>query len=1019
MMNNNYIASFRTSQAEKEVKIIATTINAHQKRASAWFSGFLILMLWFCANLAFAQQEVQISGVVSDKKGETLPGISVYIKGTVNGTTTDVDGKYTLKAPSDATIVFEGVELTKQEIAVNNQTSINVTMLEDVKELTQVVIVGYGTQQKKDVTGSIATLDSGSFNQGPITNPLQQINGRVAGVTINQVGSEPGTAPNIRIRGIASLAGSSDPLFVIDGIQGGSELYNAINPSEIETFDILKDASATAIYGARGAAGVVIITTKKGQEGKTTMEYSGTISFDVIAKKYDMLSAEQWRAEATRRGIASSADFGGNTDWFKQITRNGLTQNHNLAFGGGTKNFTYRASAGAILQDGIILNSNSKTFMGRFMATQKALNNRLTLTYNLNASIGQNNFNNGEVVGLALSRRPTDPVYFPNGNYFTTVDVFDYTNPLARTKEILNGNKTNSYFASMKADYEIMEGLTASVFGSWRKRDEFYGRYDSRLTTQQFAINQKGVASRNTNIADEKIFNFILNYNKVVGDHSFGATAVYEWQKQDYEGFGASARGFINDLLTMNALQSGSIADVRQGDVFSYRNDRTLVSVLGRLNYAYQGKYLATVNFRRDGSSLFGKNNRWANFPSVSLAWRVSEEAFLKDNKIVSNLKVRAGYGVTGSLAGIGPQNSLRLVNPSGTAFFQGGQIPNFAISQNVNADLRWETREMVNFGVDFGLLDNKLTGTLDYFVGNSKNLLFNYEVPSPPYPNTSILANVGSVRNAGIEATLRYTLVDTKDLTVSLGGNFTYMTNKVTELSGSLNGVPLNTDYVQWGSSSTTGQSSNNGVSYLIKGQQIGTFYLFKHAGVDDQGNQIIDDLNGNGVVDDGNRKNADRYIAGQALPKFTWGFTPSVRYKDFDLSLVLRGAGGHHVYNSRRSTLSAMSQMGQANVLADAPNNNIKQITYASNFWLERGDFARLENLTIGWNVKKVGAYMSNYVQSVRVSFTANNLFVLTGYKGIDPEQSVSGGNGFGIDNGIYPRVRSFAFGLQVSFK
>jgi len=1007
-----------------------TSVSARKPFLVEWRGWLWVMLLMASFTVPLASQAQQIiSGTIKDAKGESLPGAGVLIKSTSRGTATDQDGKYQLAASAGEVLVATFTGYKSQEITVGAETNINFTLEED-GVLDEVIVVGYGTQNKKDVTGAVTKLTEKDFNQGPIVNPLQKLAGRAAGVNITQSGSEPGVRPSVRIRGITSLQGSSDPLVVVDGIQGNMDLLSQIPPSEIESIDVLKDASATAIYGTRGTSGVILVTTKKGKgkgrEVKTTVEYSGVASVERIAKKYDMLDATAWRAEATRRGIATSADFGGNTDWFKEITRGGFTQTHNLAFGGGSNNFNYRASATAILQDGVIKGSGSQSYIARLEATQRALNDKLSLTFSVNAATGYNKYNGPGVVGTALTRRPTDPIYNTDGSYFNTPSIFNYVNPQARVNEIIDGGNNNSLFGTIRAEYEIIDGLTAAWFGSWRKTDNFYGGYQSPKTTLPDAMNQKGIATRSGSFGDEKLTNFIVNYRKVVGDHSFGGMLGYEWQRATYDGFASTGRGFINDFFSFNALQASDVTAARSGDISSYKNDQTLVSFFGRFNYTYKGKYMATATFRRDGSSKFGANNKWANFPSMSLAWIISEESFLKDVTVINSLKLRAGYGVTGSQAGLGPLNSQRLVRPSGTAFFEGNVIPNFAITQNQNQDLRWETRGMFNAGLDFALLDSKLTGTVDFYIGSTKDLLFDYIVPQPPYPFPTIKANIGKMQNQGIELSLNYNLIDKEDFGITLGGNFASNRNTIKELSGSLNGIELNTNYVRWGGGYSTGVASqNNGASYLVKGQPLGAFYLFGHGGVTDSGTQIIQDINGDGKIDDGDTKinesnvlvnNPDRQFSGQPLPKFTWAFTPTVRYKDFDLSFVFRGAGGHKIYNSSRASLSAMTNFGQANVLQSALVGNITDISYASNYWLENGSFARMENLTMGYKVR-VGD--SKYISDLRFSVTANNLFVITKYSGIDPEIRVDGNGGLGIDGGIYPRTRNFAVGVNVILK
>lgn len=1006
LMNKNYLTN-------------KSVTSASPQKWRGWLWGAILFAMLALPFTAQAQQT--ISGTVKDAKGEPLPGASIVIKNTTTGTTADADGKYqiTAKAGDIINAILTGYKTA--EATVGAEATIDFTLEEDGM-LDDVVLVGYGSQDKKDVTGSISRIGSKDFNQGPIVNPLQQVAGRAAGVNITQAGSEPGASPTIRIRGITSLSGGNDPLVVVDGIQGNMDLLRQIPPSEIESFDILKDASATAIYGSRGAAGVVIVTTKKGKAGKMTMEYNGVASFETISRSYEMLNAEQWRAEAQKRGRLISSgvgrtDFGGNTDWEDQLTRTGFTQSHNLGFGGGNANFNYRASLTAILQDGLVINSKNQNYIGRIQATQRALNDKLSLTYNLNVSTIQNNFNGPGTYQRIFGVRPTDPIFNADGSYFTDPGKFGESkiNPYAFAKEIVDGDKTNNLFASARADYEIIDGLTASVFGSWRRIDRLYGRYVSPLTTDPNdgdvapdinKPNEKSTATREANYTDEKLFNFILNYKKTFGDHAIEGTFVNEWQNATYEGFRQVGRGFADPTITYNNIALANT--IRRNEQSSYKNDRTLSSFLVRANYSFMGKYMATLSVRRDASSVFGANYKAAVFPSVALAWNIKEENFLKDTDFVSQLKLRVGYGITGNQQGLAPQQSLLLVEPDGA----GG----YEIKRNANPDLRWETREMFNAGIDFGLLDGKLTGNIDFYTGITKDLLFDgYRVPNPPFPITTITANAGKVSNQGLEVVLNYNLIDTEDLKVMLSGNFTTNRTKVVELAGTVAGFQVGRDTVGWGGVALQGVGGNGGASYLIKGQPIGTFLVMQHAGIDDAGNQMIVDRNGDGRIDAGDLS-ADRFIAGQALPKFTYAFTPSVIYKKLSANFVFRGSHGNKIYNSRMSELSAFTNLGQRNVLASAPDLNLLQTTYPTDLWLQNGGFFRLDNLTLGYDL---GDFGSNYLQGARVSFTVNNVFILTQYKGIDPELSMGGGAGTGIDGGIYPRTRNFAIGLNLNLK
>jgi iron complex outermembrane receptor protein len=979
------------------------------------FKPVLLSLLFL---LLFSQSQAQskiITGRVTDPKdGSGIENVTVLVKSTNAGTKTAPDGSFQLSVSTLPTVlVISSVGFTTQEVTISSLSPVSITLSAANNTLSDVVVVGYGTTRKKDLTGAITNISAKDLNQGPITNPLQQIAGRASGVSVTQTGSEPGTGPGIRIRGITSLIGGNDPLVVVDGIQGNMDLLRQVPPNEIESVDILKDASATAIYGSRGAPGVVIITTKKSRIGKTTLEYTGSASVDVIPKKLEVLNATEWWQQGQKWGVPASANHGSSTNWFDLLTQDGYTQNHSLAFGGGANGFNYRASVSAILQKGVVLKSNFKNYIGRIQATQKALDDKLTLTINLNNSI-TNTLGSPNSVGRAAFTsnlisnsyvtRPTDPVYNEDGTYFTDASVFQYINPYAVAQTTVNSGETNNLFGSLRADLQLAKGLTAGWFGSWRKVDASWGYYLPALSTVTYAIDNNGVANINNNRQNEKLTDVSLNYKKSIGNHNLDAIAVYEWQNQTYQGSFAQAKGFINDIATYNALQLGDISKVLPGDFSSYKNDRTIASVLGRINYSYLSKYLVTLSIRRDGSSVFGANHKWGNFPSASVAWKLTEESFMKNQKIFDNLKIRGGYGVTGNQQGLGPQNSLQLVGASGIAYFGGNPITNFVITQNANADLQWETKNQTNVGIDFGILHNKLTGTIEAYTATTKNLLFNYSVPQPPYPYGTIVANVGSLSNKGLELMLNYKVIEGKNVTLTLAGNASLMKNKVLELSGSINGVPLNTDYIPWGPN-----------AYLIKGQPIGTFNIIRHLGKDATNSETVVDQNKDGIIDQGNTS-PDRLMQGSALPTYTYAFTPVLTYKNWDLSMLWRGSGGNKIYNNLRSSLSLFESLGKSNVLKSAIPLGLFTSKYGSDLWLEDGSFLRFENLTVGYRFD-----MKNlkYISGLRISATGNNLALFTKYTGLDPELNVSGGNGFGGDGGIYPRTRSIAVGINVIFK
>ncbi len=989
------------------------------------FTVSLFLLCIFCSTTLYAKNvnnensgfyivQQEITGAVIDENGLPLPGVNVVEKGTQNGAMTDFDGNYYIMISSkDAVLVFSSIGFETQEIAVGVQSQINLSMSTSVASLNEVVVIGYGTTKKADLTGAVSSVSEKELNQGAITNPLQQLTGKAAGVNITQTGSEPGSSPSVRIRGITSLIGGNDPLVVVDGIQGNMDLLNQVPPSEIASIDILKDASATAIYGSRGAPGVIIITTKKNKNGDSTLEYSGTTSIDYIPSKLDMLNAQQWWEQAQLNNVPASTNHGADTDWYDILTQRGYTQNHTLAFGGGTGDFNYRASISAILQEGIVLNSDNQRYIGRITATQKALDNHLSLTMNLNSGIDQTT-NSVQSIGRAAFTsnlisnsyvmRPTDPVFDTAGDYYVDPNVFQYINPYAVAQTVTNEQQNDNLFGSLNADLKLFDGLSAGWFGSWRKSDKMVGFFLPSESTVAAAIDQNGFANISNNHQDEKLMNMSLKYKKSLGDHNFDGLALYEWQKQTYQGNYAQARGFFNDIASYNALQLGDLSAVRPGDISSYKNDRKLVSFLGRLNYNYKEKYLLTLSYRRDGSSVFGVNNKWGNFPAIGGAWKIDEEGFLKDSELVDQLKLRAGYGVTGNQQGLFPQNSLSLVSGAGITYFGGSEITNFNITQNANADLRWETKKQINVGLDFGMWNYRFTGSIDAYTATTDNLLFNYTVPQPPFPYGSIAANVGSIRNRGLELSLSYDIIRNEDMTLTFGGNASLLDNKVLNLSGSINGVPLNTDYVPWGPS-----------AFLIEGEPIGTFNILQHNGVDENKEEVVIDQDGNGVIDQGVRS-PDRVIEGSALPTYNFALNPSFRYKNFDISMVWRGSGGNKIYNGLRSNLSYLENLGKSNILQSAIPLDIFTSQYGSDLWLEDGDFIRLENVNAGYNFK---LDTFKYIESVRLSLTGNNLLLITDYSGIDPELNLSGGNGAGGDYGIYPRTRSVAIGLNVKFK
>lgn len=956
-----------------------------------------------------------IKGKVIDENRMPMAGATITEQNTKNSVLTGYDGTFEITVQGSTAMLTVTYMGYVSKVFMASQVNPVIQLEPETTSLKEVVLVGYGSMSKKDITGAVSSISAKNMNQGSIVNPLQLISGKMAGVNINQIGSEPGATPSVRIRGLTSLIGGSDPLVVIDGVQGNLDLLNQIPPSEIASIDVLKDASSAAVYGSRGAAGVILVSTKKSKEGKTTVEYNGTTTVDYIPNPLDVLDADQWWQQAQKVGVPASANHGSSTDWFNILTQRGFTQTHALAFGGGAEKFNYRASISAILQEGVVINSKSNKYIGRIQATQLAMDDKLKLTFNLNSGIINTNGSIASIGTPAFTSNlitnsyfvsPTNPVYNTDGTYFSDPNVFHYLNPYAASETVTNESENDNLFGSIKADFEIFDGVTAGWFGSWRKTNNMQGFYLPEKSTDANAIDQKGFANISNSKQNERLMDLSITYKKTLGNHTLDVLALYEWQNQTYQGSYAQARGFINDITTYNALQLGDFSNTKPGDISSYKNDRTLISFLSRVNYTYLNRYLLTASLRKDGSSVFGDNNKWGDFPSVSLGWSIDKESFMANQTLINELKLRGGYGETGNQQGLMPQQSLSLVGGSGVTYFGGSQITNYGIIQNANPDLKWETKKQTNIGLDFALLDTKLRGTIDAYTATTDNLLFSYTVPQPPYPFNTVMANVGSILNEGIEASLSYDLIRNENTTLTLTGNATFMRNEVLNLSGSIDGVPLNTNFVAWGAPN----------SYLVKGKPVGAFYMLDSTGKDNANAETVLDRDGNGVIDQG-ATSPDRAYEGSALPTYTFTFNPTFRYKNLDASMLWRGSGGNKIYNSLNKSLSYQESIGKSNVLESSIPLGLYTTQYVSNLWLEDGDFIRFENITVGYNFPFKDV---KYLESLRLTLTGNNLLLITDYTGMDPEINLSGnGATFGNDMGIYPRTRSFGLGLSVKFK
>lgn len=971
-------------------------------------------------SLSVFAQEITLKGNVKDLTGEPIIGGSVLVKGTTNGTITDFDGNYTLNVPSSAIIVFSYVGYIPQEISVQGKTMLNVILKEDVEALDEVVVVGYATGSKRTISGAVDRIKKEDMNVGIVNNPLESLKGKVAGVVISKAGGDPSATPSIRVRGTTSLSGGNDPLVVIDGVFGDMGLLNALAPSDIETFTILKDASETAQYGSRGASGVIVVTTTKGKSGVVSLSYDGTFGVESIYKNIEMMNADQFRATVLEGGYTNALDGGASTNFFDEMERTGYTQNHRLSFGAGSETSNYRASIGIISQDGIIETSNMRNYTAKLDASQKMFNNKLAIEFGVFGSKKLNNYVNDhqKTFYSAASSNPTlSALQNEDGTWPEDPNANEIDNPLGRLT--IQDHEDNAYLnVHGKLSYNFTSDLMLSAFGSYT--------YNAKVNSTYIPNNIKagiregsGKANRAQKGSDILMGNLTLTYKKQMDKHHFDALGLAEVQSYQYNGFESTARGFGTNYFGYDNLKAG--ANVKYGDVSSYANEYNISSFLGRLNYMYDDRYIATVNIRTDGSSKLGANNKWGFFPSASAAWVLSNEAFLKDVEQITNIKLRVGYGLTGNQDAISPYNSLSLMQPTGITTVNGQQTVTYGYARNANPDLQWEKKKMFDAGVDFSLFESRVSGSVDYYMSRTSGLLYEYAVPVPPFLYNKLLANLGEMGNNGIEVSLSGAIIKTKDIDFKVSANVSFQKNKLRSLSGTYMGQDLSTsEYMRLGSINGAGFiGGNTGVIYQLVGQPVGVFYLPKSNGIINDGlgsyTYQVDDLDGNGIVDinDGN----DRYIAGQATPKAFLGTNVSFRYKRFDIQTQLNGAFGHKIYNGTSLTYMNMNTFPTYNVLPEAPATNIKDNT-VTDYWLEKGDYVNIDYVTLGYtfNTEKI----SKVIKNIRLTASVNNVHTFTNYSGLSPMiNSTVVGSDMGVDDKrFYPLSRTYSIGLNLNF-
>lgn len=963
-------------------------------------------------------QERIVRGTVKDGNGKPLAGANISIKGSSRGTISDANGEFALAIPdNNAVIEISFVGYATREIVVGNSEVVDVTLQTGTSDLSEVVVVGYGTQRKKDVTGAVKSLRSDAFNKGIINSPQQLLQGKVAGVNVTSVSGEPGGTLGITVRGPGGVRTGSTPLFVVDGIPldnsatGRGDPLNFLNPHDIESIDVLKDASATAIYGTRGANGVIIITTKKGRAGASNLTFSTSLGISSMARALPVLTADEFRMEVPKLGGVLD-DKGGSTDWQEEVTRKALTQDYNLTLSGGAEKLTYYASFGMQKQEGIIRANRLDRYTGRFNATQRFLDDRLTLEANLSVSTNRNNRPPiSTIIGDAISNNPTYPAYDANGNPAIYQNI---NNPLIYfylEKEIITINRV---VGSLSPTVKLFKGLVYKLnFGV----DNSNGTNDiqSRASAVPLRLGRlETVYNYNRNTLIENY----LTYSWNGSPHNVLALAGHSYQKIFIQGRNNSINNFpVSPVAPQYNPGLGQLLDLANNRPGGYAFINELQSFFGRVTYQYKSKYLATVNFRADGSSKFGENNKYGYFPSFSVGWKISEEDFLS-NSVFSNLKLRAGWGKTGNQEIPAKQTQPLFISSTagGLSYplYPTGPYPAGTIySRLANPDLQWESSEQTNLGLDFGLLNGALSGTLDVFRKISNNILLLVPPTDPVQPAATFYTNVEdmTITNRGVEFEVEYRNNSKSGLNYNVGSNITYMKNKVE-----------NSPYtvIPSGSASGAGLTSAT-INGYINGEPIGTFYLLQYTGIDGTGKSIYADTDKDGIVTD-----KDRIAAGTALPNLYYSFFGGIGYKGFDLSAHFNGVSGNKVYDLTANTSFYKGRLAKnVNTTREAiaePNESVSNPAPVSTRYLKDGSYLRLNNLSLGYNFNTKGLGINKWVSSLRLSVTGQNLFVITDYDGYDPEvnadRNIDNVTSYGIDFVSYPKAKSIIFGLIFSF-
>lgn len=990
-------------------------------RQNSKFRLVLWVMLLF-ATLTASAQQVKVTGTVTDPGGEPLVGVSVKAGST--GAITDIDGKYSVEVASSGSISFSYVGFETIMEKVNGRKTINVTLKEKNDVLNEVVVIGYGTMDKKELTSAISHVGEKDFLTISSLDPSMMIQGKVAGVSITNTGAgDPNNQASIQIRGVSSRSAGLGPLVVIDGVPGGN-LTN-INPNDIASFDILKDGAASAIYGTRGSNGVIVVTTKKGtKDGNMHTSYSGMASWDVIKNELKMMNADEYRDVRLGWGD-TGVDLGGNYDWLDGVSRTGFTTQHTLSMSGGNAQSNYRVSVDYRNAHGIDLRSKREEYGARASMMHTTKGGLFTLTANVAPRIIYRDQADWSVFKDAIEANPTTPLMDPENpaRYYNFQGQVVGSNPVERQKLEKDHGDTKLLDWDGTVKLNLLPLLLPNGKGNHNLStqvmfaDHQYDNNNSwfRPSTSTICINNghDGEASRSYSKERQYVLEWLTNYTGTFGKHNVKGMAGYSYQYSQYEGLNNENKDFPNDGLTYNNMGTGEYAK-EEGKVLmgSYKNDCKLIAFFGRVSYDFDGKYMFTASLRHEGSSKFGVDNKWGNFPAVSAGWRISQESFMKDIKWINDLKLRADYGVTGN-QDFGSYNSLNTMTGFGYYYYNGKYFQVWGPSKNVNPDLKWEKGKNWNIGIDFSLFNNRVYGSFNYFNRKQQDLLGNYKVSVPPYLFDETFVNVGTMKNTGFEFDINVKAVTTKDFSYDFNVVGATMSNKFVDFS---NSQYVGQDYYDVAGTSDPYPYYN--LQRIQKGKSIGNFYMWKYAGHTTDGEWLVYDKDGD-IIRASQASDADRQKVGNGMPKFTMSTSQNFRYRNFDLSLFFRGAFGYDIFNIHDFYYGTRNFTGNRSHKAYGKNFQISGTAnpVVCDYFLEKGDYLKLDMMTLGYTFNPKSC---RFLDRVRLYGTMKNVFTLTKFSGVDPSTYQVNGLTPGAQGSrtYFPSTRQFIVGLQVDF-